>query len=182
MLQNYYEATAEMNDSEPCKSLTLRLLSLQSKGFVHVDEVYVFADCIHSDDSQNQNLLNHPEPPSSGTSLMTMLVPTLLGLSKSRSIQSTTQHSTSKSVEKPINTESQPTTELTRCQLPPSTAELTRCDNRTESSGGFPVAVSNGIGIQDSESGGTDELTRCHVGGSSLDKEKVCVFVMRNAF
>ncbi|XP_023759908.1 uncharacterized protein LOC111908308 [Lactuca sativa] len=171
--QNYYEATAEMNDSEPCKSLTLRLLSLQSKGFVHVDEVYVFADCIHSDDSQNQNLLNHPEPPSSGTSLMTMLVPTLLGLSKSRSIQSTTQHSTSKSVEKPINTESQPTTELTRCQLPPSTAELTRCDNRTESSGGFPVAVSNGIGIRDSESGGTDELTRCHVGGSSLDKEKI---------
>lgn len=182
MLQNYYEATAEMNDSEPCKSLTLRLLSLQSKGFVHVDEVYVFADCIHSDDSQNQNLLNHPEPPSSGTSLMTMLVPTLLGLSKSRSIQSTTQHSTSKSVEKPINTESQPTTELTRCQLPPSTAELTRCDNRTESSGGFPVAVSNGIGIRDSESGGTDELTRCHVGGSSLDKEKVCVFIMKNTF
>lgn len=175
--QNYYEATAEINDSEPCTSLTLRLLSLQSKSFVHVDEVYVFADCIVTDDSNNQSI--NPEP-SSGTSLMTMLVPTLLGLSKSRSLQLPDQHS-SKSVEKTLETESRPVAESTRCQVTPSTSDKV-CDstsrngfsdsNRSESLGRVVLADSDGMGIRDSESGVAPELTRSHGPPSNSDKDK----------
>ncbi|KAJ6302881.1 hypothetical protein OIU77_016884 [Salix suchowensis] len=43
-LQVFYEATAEITDANPSTSLTLRLLSLQNKGYVCVDEVYVFGD------------------------------------------------------------------------------------------------------------------------------------------
>ncbi|KAJ9558326.1 hypothetical protein OSB04_012940 [Centaurea solstitialis] len=78
--QDYYEATAEINDSDPCISLTLRLLSLQ----------------INAESS-------------AGNSLMTMLVPTLLGLSKSRSLQLHDQDNP-KSVAKPIETKSEPAT------------------------------------------------------------------------
>ncbi|KAJ9558276.1 hypothetical protein OSB04_012890 [Centaurea solstitialis] len=104
--QDYYEATAEINDSDPCISLTLRLLSLQSKGCVYVDEVYVFADAIDTNDSENQPVNAES---SAGNSLMTMLVPTLLGLSKSRSLQLHDQDNP-KSVAKPIETESVPAT------------------------------------------------------------------------
>ncbi|GLT54745.1 hypothetical protein SLA2020_279190 [Shorea laevis] len=77
--QELYEATAEITDASPCISLTLRLLSLQSKGCVYVDEVYVFADPVDSADSEDQE--GRVEN-SAGSSLMTMLVPTLLQLSK----------------------------------------------------------------------------------------------------
>ncbi|XP_050283863.1 uncharacterized protein LOC126723905 [Quercus robur] len=78
--QELYEATAEITDASPCTSLTLRLLSLQSKGCVYVDEVYVFADPVDDADSENQEgqIEN-----SAGSSLMAMLVPTLLQFSKS---------------------------------------------------------------------------------------------------
>ncbi|KAJ0735212.1 putative ATPase PAAT [Helianthus annuus] len=88
--QDFYEATAEINDSEPCMSLTIRLLSLQTKGCIYVDEVYVFADPIDSDDSENQTVNAET---SANNSLMTMLVPTLLGLTKSRSAQLHDQNS-----------------------------------------------------------------------------------------
>ncbi|KAF3490248.1 hypothetical protein F2Q69_00055976 [Brassica cretica] len=42
--QDLFEATAEIDDAEPCVSVTLRLLSLQDKRCALVDEVYVFAD------------------------------------------------------------------------------------------------------------------------------------------
>ncbi|KAG6628230.1 hypothetical protein CIPAW_14G000700 [Carya illinoinensis] len=83
--QEFYEATAEITDASPCLSLTLRLLSLQSKDCVYVDEVYVFADPVTSTDSEDQE--DRVENPA-GSSLMAMLVPTLLQLSK------TTKHST----------------------------------------------------------------------------------------
>lgn len=59
----------------PCISVTLRLLSLQSKGCVCVDEIYVFGDPVDSEslESHNEN--------SSGSSLMAMFLP-LMQLSK----------------------------------------------------------------------------------------------------
>ncbi|KAG8080053.1 hypothetical protein GUJ93_ZPchr0007g3285 [Zizania palustris] len=42
----HYEATAEITDASPCVSLTIRLLSLQSKISVHTEEIYIFADPI----------------------------------------------------------------------------------------------------------------------------------------
>lgn len=79
-IQDFYEATAEITDADPCICLTIRLLSLQNKECIYVDEVYVFADPIDSDDSENQE----GEGQNSGQNpLMTMLVPTLLQLSKS---------------------------------------------------------------------------------------------------
>ncbi|KAI7735618.1 hypothetical protein M8C21_022329 [Ambrosia artemisiifolia] len=104
--QDFYEATAEINDSEPCMSLTIRLLSVQSKGCVYVDEVYVFADPIDSSDSENQTVNAET---SANNSLMNMLVPTLLGLSKSRSVKLHDQNNSS-SVRKPIKSEVEPTT------------------------------------------------------------------------
>lgn len=77
--QEFYEATAEITDGSPCRSLTLRLLSHENKGFVFVDEVYVFADPVDSADSEDQG---SQVENSSGSSLMAMLVPALLQLSK----------------------------------------------------------------------------------------------------
>ncbi|TXG55818.1 hypothetical protein EZV62_017131 [Acer yangbiense] len=79
--QDLYEATAEISDAEPCMSITLRLLSLQNKGCVFVDEIFVFADPVEPDDSDNR--VGQMEN-SAGTSLMAMFMPTLLQLSKTR--------------------------------------------------------------------------------------------------
>ncbi|XP_020257098.1 uncharacterized protein LOC109833722 isoform X2 [Asparagus officinalis] len=80
----HYEATAEISDSSPCYYLTLRLLSIQTKACVHVEEIYVYADPVESSDS---------DPPVSasenlgGSSLLSMLVPSLMQLSKSENRQ-----------------------------------------------------------------------------------------------
>ncbi|KAH1106754.1 hypothetical protein J1N35_010522 [Gossypium stocksii] len=77
--QDLYEATAEINDANPCTSITLRLLSLQNKGCVCVDELYVFADPVDIADSETEvtQMGN-----AGGNSIMAMLAPTLLQLSK----------------------------------------------------------------------------------------------------
>lgn len=77
--QDFYEATAEITDADACTSLTIRLLSLQSKGCLYVDEIYVFADPVKSADSETPA---SQVPNSTGSSLMAMLVPTLLQLSR----------------------------------------------------------------------------------------------------
>lgn len=77
--QDLYEATAEINDANPCTSITLRLLSLQNKGCVCVDELYVFADPVDIADSETEvSQMGN----AGGNSLMAMLAPTLLQLSK----------------------------------------------------------------------------------------------------
>ncbi|PWA44923.1 hypothetical protein CTI12_AA522120 [Artemisia annua] len=94
-------------------SLTLRLLSLKSKGCVYVDEVYVFADPIDTDDSENQtaNTTN-----SSNSSLMAMVLPAFLGLNKSRFAQLHDQNN-SNPVGLSIEAESGPTTSTNRVNL-----------------------------------------------------------------
>ncbi|XP_061353148.1 uncharacterized protein LOC133297925 [Gastrolobium bilobum] len=77
--QDLYEATAEVNDANPCISVTLRLLSLQNKGCVCVDEIYVFGDPVDSADLESQESRNEN---SSGSSLMAMFLPTIMQLSK----------------------------------------------------------------------------------------------------
>ncbi|XP_061997543.1 uncharacterized protein LOC133715170 [Rosa rugosa] len=84
--QALYEATAQMSDVNPCISLTLRLLSLERKGCVYVDEIYVFADPADSVDLENQASTAES---SAGSSLMAMFMPTLLQLSKTRSVNQT---------------------------------------------------------------------------------------------
>ncbi|XP_031130679.1 uncharacterized protein LOC116032319 [Ipomoea triloba] len=79
-VQELYEATAQISDAEPCASLTIRLLSLQSKDCLYIDEVYIFGDPFVSTDSENHST---PVESSAQSSLMAMLVPTLLQLSKS---------------------------------------------------------------------------------------------------
>ncbi|KAF4346726.1 hypothetical protein F8388_016789 [Cannabis sativa] len=79
--QDYYEATAQINDADPCISITIRLLSVQNKDCVYVDEVYVFADPVESDDSEKE--VDKKEN-STGNSLMTMLLPTLMQMSKTK--------------------------------------------------------------------------------------------------
>ncbi|PPS11811.1 hypothetical protein GOBAR_AA08828 [Gossypium barbadense] len=77
--QDLYEATAEINDANPCMSITLRLLSLQNKGCVCVDELYVFADPVDIVDSETEvSQMGN----AGGNSLMAMLAPTLFQLSK----------------------------------------------------------------------------------------------------
>ncbi|GAB4828075.1 hypothetical protein Ancab_034990 [Ancistrocladus abbreviatus] len=79
--QDFYEATAEIADVDPCMSISLRMLSIQSGECVYIDEVYIFADPVVSEDTN---------PPASraeglvGNTLMSMLVPSLLQLSKSQ--------------------------------------------------------------------------------------------------
>ncbi|GAV86063.1 hypothetical protein CFOL_v3_29496 [Cephalotus follicularis] len=81
--QDFYEATAEISDAHPCISLTIRLLSLQDKGCVFVDEVYMFGDPVNSACTENQ--VGQTENPA-GSCLMAMLMPTLLQLSKTKGV------------------------------------------------------------------------------------------------
>ncbi|KAK9169314.1 hypothetical protein Syun_001454 [Stephania yunnanensis] len=77
---DFYEATAEISDSNPCIGLTLRLLSLQTKGCVHLEEIYIFAEPVESDAT------DHPmsaQEKSRESKLLAMLFPTLLQLSNS---------------------------------------------------------------------------------------------------
>lgn len=83
-IQDFYEATAEISESDSCTSLTIRLLSLQNKGSICIDEVYIFADPVVSIEPENQSRLVNS---SNGSSLMAMLVPTLLQLSRSSTNQ-----------------------------------------------------------------------------------------------
>ncbi|WJX49647.1 hypothetical protein P8452_36053 [Trifolium repens] len=80
--QDLFEATAEINDVNPCISVTIRLLSLQCKGSVCVDEVYVFGDPVDSEiqETHNEN--------ASSSSLMAMLLPTLMQVSKTTGLSS----------------------------------------------------------------------------------------------
>ncbi|EYU29035.1 hypothetical protein MIMGU_mgv1a004251mg [Erythranthe guttata] len=79
-VQDLYEATAQISDADPCSLLTIRFLSLQDKGQVYVDEVYVFVDPAESSDSGNESIL---AASSTQSSLMAMFVPTLLQLARS---------------------------------------------------------------------------------------------------
>ncbi|TVU38378.1 hypothetical protein EJB05_11745 [Eragrostis curvula] len=76
----HYEATAEMTDVSPCISLTVRLLSLQSKTSVHIEEIYIFADPV---ETTNDDSVTGPGN-MGGSSLLAMLVPGLMQMSKSR--------------------------------------------------------------------------------------------------
>ncbi|XP_047320330.1 uncharacterized protein LOC124924317 [Impatiens glandulifera] len=78
-VKDFYEATAEISDPEACTSLTLRLLSVQGKGCISVEEIYVFADPVVLDDTEVQAVQNSN---SAGNSVMAMLLPTILQLSK----------------------------------------------------------------------------------------------------
>ncbi|RLM86677.1 uncharacterized protein C2845_PM04G29800 [Panicum miliaceum] len=79
----HYEATAEMTDVSPCVSLTVRLLSLQSKTSVHIEEICIFADPV---ESTNDNSVTGPGN-MGDSSLMAMLVPGLMQMSKSRNLK-----------------------------------------------------------------------------------------------
>jgi myosin heavy subunit len=78
----HYEATAEISDAEPCASLTLRFLSLQTKSSVHVEEIYIYADPI-DESSATQDSSSSTTGYSNTSSLFAMLVPNLLQMSKS---------------------------------------------------------------------------------------------------
>ncbi|KAI5576533.1 hypothetical protein BDE02_09G051400 [Populus trichocarpa] len=81
--QDLYEAAAEITDAKPSTSLTLRLLSLQNKGYVSVDEVYVFGDPVDTSSLDNQvGLMEN----YAGNSPMAMLVPAFFQLSKTKGI------------------------------------------------------------------------------------------------
>ncbi|TKW35401.1 hypothetical protein SEVIR_2G369200v4 [Setaria viridis] len=79
----HYEATAEMTDVSPCVSLTIRLLSLQSKTSVHIEEICIFADPV---ESTNDNSVTGPGN-MGGSSLLAMLVPGLMQMPKSRNLK-----------------------------------------------------------------------------------------------
>lgn len=61
-------------------SLTIRLLSLQEKGHVYVDEIYVYVEPVETTDSGNEAMMAGS---SMQSSLMAMFMPTLLQISKS---------------------------------------------------------------------------------------------------
>ncbi|KAL5197056.1 hypothetical protein ABZP36_000568 [Zizania latifolia] len=76
----HYEATAEITDASPCVSLTVRLLSLQSKTSVHIEEIYIFADPVETINDEPEMRPGN----MGGSSLLAMLVPSLMQMSKSR--------------------------------------------------------------------------------------------------
>lgn len=111
-IQDFYEATAEISDLDPCSSITIRFLSLQNRSCLCVDEVYVFSDPVSEIDSDYpvQDVKG-----SVGSSIMSLLAPTLLQFSKSGMSQ--IRHQASSDLEKcnKIETQSKPTdpTDLT---------------------------------------------------------------------
>ncbi|KAL1217243.1 hypothetical protein V5N11_013535 [Cardamine amara subsp. amara] len=84
--QDFYEATAEINDVEPCISITLRLLSLHDKRCALVDEVYVFADPVDPSETEQEEEASGIGN-SSSSSLMAMFMPALLQLSRGKDVR-----------------------------------------------------------------------------------------------
>ncbi|XP_019096115.1 PREDICTED: uncharacterized protein LOC104763211 [Camelina sativa] len=82
--QDLYEATAEINDAEPCTSITVRLLSRQDKRCALVDEVYVFADPVDPSESEQEEASGAGN--SSSSSLMAMFMPAILQLSRGKNV------------------------------------------------------------------------------------------------
>ncbi|XP_016439163.2 uncharacterized protein LOC107765075 [Nicotiana tabacum] len=78
-IEDLYEATAQISDADPCMSLTIRFLSLQNKGSICIDEIYICGDPIDSNEVETPAVLMENQ----ASSFMAMLVPTLLQLSKS---------------------------------------------------------------------------------------------------
>uniref|UniRef100_A0A1J3G1E0 Uncharacterized protein n=1 Tax=Noccaea caerulescens TaxID=107243 RepID=A0A1J3G1E0_NOCCA len=83
--QDFFEATAEIDDAEPCISITLRLLSLQDKRCALVDEVYVFADPADQSEAEQEEASGTGN--SSSSALMAMFMPTLLQLSRGKDVR-----------------------------------------------------------------------------------------------
>eukprot|EP01018_Ginkgo_biloba_P018098 Gb_31421 [translate_table: standard] len=89
--QAFYEATVEIVNAKPCASLTIRLLSLQDKSFVEIDEICVYglpapAVTVGTENiglSSGSSLLSS----SFGGSLLAMLVPNMLQMSRVGSSQ-----------------------------------------------------------------------------------------------
>ncbi|KAL2939903.1 Glycogen debranching enzyme [Bienertia sinuspersici] len=79
--QEFFEATAEISDVDPVLSVTLRLLSIQSGNDIYIDEIYVFADPVVSTDISPSV---SAQKTSSASATMSLLIPTLLNLSKLR--------------------------------------------------------------------------------------------------
>ncbi|XP_024025806.1 uncharacterized protein LOC21395713 isoform X2 [Morus notabilis] len=144
MTQDYYEATAQISDAHPCRSLTIRLLSVQSKDSVYIDEVYVFADPVDSTDSENQ--ANKMEN-SSGNPLMAMLLPTLLQMSKTKGISA-------------IRTQDKHTSEASRTQnFIESTSEATcstNCATKIQQERNSSIAHHGKMELQDVNTAGTN--------------------------
>lgn len=99
-MQDFYEATAEISDADSCISLVLRFLSLENKGCVYVDEVYVYADPVESSDLENQAVQRLQVGNSAGSSLMAMFVPTLLHMTRSGIGQSQDKHNSNTMAER----------------------------------------------------------------------------------
>ncbi|CAN8265783.1 unnamed protein product [Cochlearia groenlandica] len=85
MPQDFFEATAEINDAEPCISITLRLLSLQDKRCALVNEVYIFADPIDQSEIEQEEASKTGN--SSSSALMAMFMPTILQLSRGKYVR-----------------------------------------------------------------------------------------------
>ncbi|KAF2533824.1 hypothetical protein F2Q70_00032080 [Brassica cretica] len=83
--QDLFEATAEIDDAEPCVSVTLRLLSLQDKRCALVDEVYVFADPVDPSEADKEEASGTGN--SSSSALMAMFMPTLLQMSRGKDVR-----------------------------------------------------------------------------------------------
>ncbi|KAI9116713.1 hypothetical protein K1719_012371 [Acacia pycnantha] len=79
--QDLFEATAEISDVTPCTSVTLRLLSLQNKSYIYIEEIYVFGD--PADSERQESSADN----SSSNSLMTMFLPTLMQLSQTTALR-----------------------------------------------------------------------------------------------
>ncbi|KAI4385598.1 hypothetical protein MLD38_003605 [Melastoma candidum] len=75
----FYEATAQISDADPCTSITIRLLSIQTGDCVSVDQLYIFAEPVDI----VPDVKDDRTESTSGNPLMAMLVPTLLQLSRS---------------------------------------------------------------------------------------------------
>ncbi|CAH8363092.1 unnamed protein product [Eruca vesicaria subsp. sativa] len=83
--QDLFEATAEIDDAEPCVSITLRLLSLQDKRCALVDEVYVFADPVDPSEADKEE--GNGNGNSSSSALMAMFMPALLQMSRGKDVK-----------------------------------------------------------------------------------------------
>ncbi|XP_057525348.1 uncharacterized protein LOC130804775 [Amaranthus tricolor] len=103
--QDSFEATAEISDGAPVVSVTIRLLSIQSGEYINIDEIYVFADPVVSSDTNS--LPNKPET-SSDMATMSLLIPTLLQMSKNQRNQKQGQSDSSAVVNKCHNPEDKP--------------------------------------------------------------------------
>lgn len=142
--KKFYEATVKLVDAQPCVSLTIRLLSLQDKSSVEIDQICVYglpASAITAGTESINFSSSNLQGSSFGGSLLAMLIPGMIqmsrgGLSQRQHGLSFNSHNFERDMSRPKLESSNPASSVS--SYPPSMADMATSMGENLSAGMLP--------------------------------------------